>query len=122
LSDADFDQRYRHAGLPKMPGVSRKTIKSLSDHLSPSLNIMAPPQDESKHDGEGGAVVVVSDAVQPPGIAGADHIPLRLKITAVLLVSAIGFGAHWSSGVTGAMKSTLKKVYLTFGWTTWITL
>jgi hypothetical protein len=22
----------------------------------------------------------------------------------------IGFGGHWSSGVTGAMKSTLKKV------------
>jgi len=55
---------------------------------------------------------VVSDNVQPSGITGADHIPLRLKITAVLLVSAIGFGAHWSSGVTGAMKSTLKKVYI----------
>jgi hypothetical protein len=83
---------------------------------------MARPQDETKHDGEGGTVVVVSDAVQPSGIAGADHIPLRLKITAVLLVSAIGFGAHWSSGVTGAMKSTLKKVYLTVDWTAWTTL
>lgn len=37
-------------------------------------------------------------------------IPLRMKIIAVLLVTAVGFGSHWSSGVTGAMKSTLKKV------------
>jgi hypothetical protein len=73
---------------------------------------MALSQDESKHNGEGSTVVVVSDDVQPSGIEGAAHIPLRVKITAVLLVSAIGFGAHWSSGVTGAMKSTLKKVYV----------
>jgi hypothetical protein len=26
------------------------------------------------------------------------------------LVTATGFGSHWSSGVTGAMKSTVKKV------------
>lgn len=38
------------------------------------------------------------------------HVPLRMKIISVLLVTAIGFGSHWSSGVTGAMKSTLKKV------------
>lgn len=37
-------------------------------------------------------------------------IPIRMKIIAVLLVTAVGFGSHWSSGVTGAMKSTLKKV------------
>ncbi len=38
------------------------------------------------------------------------HVPMRMKIFAVLMVSLIGFGSHWSSGVTGAMKSTLKKV------------
>ncbi len=37
-------------------------------------------------------------------------IPLRIKLIAVFLVSFIGFGSHWSSGVTGAMKSTIKKV------------
>ncbi len=37
-------------------------------------------------------------------------IPLRIKFIAVILVSLIGFGSHWSSGVTGAMKSTIKKV------------
>ncbi|KAI5360628.1 putative major facilitator superfamily, MFS transporter superfamily [Septoria linicola] len=37
------------------------------------------------------------------------HVPTRMKIFAVLMVSLIGFGSHWSSGVTGAMKSTLKK-------------
>ena len=71
---------------------------------------MTRPETETKHDGEGGAIVVVSDDVQATGGEGATHIPLRLKIIAVLLVSAIGFGGHWSSGVTGAMKSTLKKV------------
>ncbi|KAF7192011.1 Major facilitator superfamily domain-containing protein 1 [Pseudocercospora fuligena] len=37
------------------------------------------------------------------------HVPMHMKVTAVVLVSLIGFGSHWSSGVTGAMKSTLKK-------------
>ncbi|EME41574.1 hypothetical protein DOTSEDRAFT_55365 [Dothistroma septosporum NZE10] len=36
-------------------------------------------------------------------------VPLRLKLLSIVIVSLIGFGAHWSSGVTGAMKSTLKK-------------
>lgn len=38
------------------------------------------------------------------------NVPWKIKISAVLLVTLIGFGSHWSSGVTGAMKSTLKKV------------
>lgn len=41
--------------------------------------------------------------------SGTDHIPIKMKLFAVLLVTAIGFGSHWSGGVTGAMKSTLKK-------------
>jgi hypothetical protein len=35
--------------------------------------------------------------------------PLKFKILSILLVSAIGFGSSWSSGITGAMKTTLKK-------------
>lgn len=38
------------------------------------------------------------------------HIGIGMRLVAVLLVSLIGFGSHWSSGVTSAMKSTLKKV------------
>lgn len=37
-------------------------------------------------------------------------VPIKMKLISILLVTAIGFGSHWSSGVTGAMKSTLKKV------------
>ncbi|KAK7744634.1 hypothetical protein SLS53_003520 [Cytospora paraplurivora] len=36
-------------------------------------------------------------------------IPWSVRIIAVCLVSSIGFGSHWSTGVTAAMKSTLKK-------------
>ena len=36
--------------------------------------------------------------------------PLKIKIMAILMVSAISFGSQWSSGVTGAMKSAIKKV------------
>ena len=43
-------------------------------------------------------------------IAQTNDVPMKMKLFAVLLVTAIGFGSHWSSGVTGAMKSTLKKV------------
>lgn len=37
-------------------------------------------------------------------------IPLRYKLASILFVSAIGFGSNWSSGITGAMKTTIKKV------------
>lgn len=39
----------------------------------------------------------------------SSKVPWSMKFIAVLLVTAIGFGSHWASGVTGAMKSTLKK-------------
>jgi hypothetical protein len=42
-----------------------------------------------------------------------NDVPMKMKLFAVLLVTAIGFGSHWSSGVTGAMKSTVKKVRYT---------
>ncbi|RAK80603.1 putative MFS transporter [Aspergillus fijiensis CBS 313.89] len=35
--------------------------------------------------------------------------PLVAKLIAVIVISCISFGSHWSSGVTGAMKSTIKK-------------
>lgn len=40
----------------------------------------------------------------------SSKVPWSMKVIAVMLVTAIGFGSHWASGVTGAMKSTLKKV------------
>lgn len=42
-----------------------------------------------------------ADGKRPP--------PLLAKIFAVFLISCISFGSHWSSGVTGTMKSTIKK-------------
>ncbi|KGO77362.1 hypothetical protein PITC_040160 [Penicillium italicum] len=36
--------------------------------------------------------------------------PLAAKLCAVALISCISFGSHWSAGVTGAIKSTMKKV------------
>jgi hypothetical protein len=40
-------------------------------------------------------------------------VPLQMKLLSVLLVSCIGFGSQWSSGVSSAMKSTMKKVRVT---------
>lgn len=36
-------------------------------------------------------------------------VPLKWKLASIIMVSAIGFGSNWSSGITGAMKSTIKK-------------
>ena len=36
-------------------------------------------------------------------------VPLSWKLMSVVLVTLIGFGSQWSSGITGAMKSTIKK-------------
>lgn len=35
--------------------------------------------------------------------------PLKWKLAAVVFVTAIGFGSQWSGGITGAMKTTIKK-------------
>ncbi|KAG6357355.1 hypothetical protein INS49_013231 [Diaporthe citri] len=35
--------------------------------------------------------------------------PLYWKLIAVVMISCISFGSSWSSGITGALKSTLKK-------------
>lgn len=42
-----------------------------------------------------------TDAKPPP--------PWSWKVTAIVLVSLIRFGSSWSNGITGAMKSTLKR-------------
>ncbi|KAH7309162.1 major facilitator superfamily domain-containing protein [Stachybotrys elegans] len=36
-------------------------------------------------------------------------VPLQWKLLSLLLVTVIGFGSQWSSGITSAMKSTIKK-------------
>ncbi|POR38316.1 Uncharacterized protein TPAR_01483 [Tolypocladium paradoxum] len=55
-------------------------------------------------------VVTVRDGVSVSSRdADKNPIPLKMKIASVIIVSMIGFGGHWSSGVTGALKSTLKK-------------
>ncbi|RAL15947.1 putative MFS transporter [Aspergillus homomorphus CBS 101889] len=42
-------------------------------------------------------------------VDGRKPPPLLAKLTAVVVISCISFGSHWSTGVTGAMKSTIKK-------------
>lgn len=61
----------------------------------------------SASDSEEHASGIATDE-RPNGPTGND-IPLTWKLTSILLVSMIGFGSHWSSGITGAMKSTIKK-------------
>lgn len=60
-----------------------------------------PTPSDSLHS-EDNTVVDNADGKRPP--------PLLAKLIAVFVISCISFGSHWSSGVTGAMKSTLKKV------------
>ncbi|PWY86073.1 MFS general substrate transporter [Aspergillus heteromorphus CBS 117.55] len=59
------------------------------------------PVESSSFNSADSAVVNNADGKRPP--------PLVAKLMAVVLISCISFGSHWSSGVTGAMKSTLKK-------------
>ncbi|ODM19358.1 hypothetical protein SI65_05976 [Aspergillus cristatus] len=46
---------------------------------------------------------------QPDRDDGKRYPPLIAKLFAVFLISCISFGSGWSSGVTGAMKSTIKE-------------
>lgn len=66
--------------------------------------VLAPAHDDAQGPTpDAGSTSDSNDEKQPP--------PLLAKLFAVLLISCISFGSHWSSGVTGAMKSTIKKVY-----------
>ncbi|EAW25717.1 putative MFS transporter [Aspergillus fischeri NRRL 181] len=55
------------------------------------------------------AVSSPTQAEHDTAVDGKRPPPLLAKIFAVFLISCISFGSHWSSGVTGAMKSTIKK-------------
>jgi hypothetical protein len=58
----------------------------------------------------GEVAIMSSSESASEGSGRSNYVPLRMKLISILMVTAIGFGSHWSSGVTGAMKSTLKKV------------
>ncbi|QGI68539.1 hypothetical protein CEK27_012510 [Fusarium fujikuroi] len=47
--------------------------------------------------------------ISQPENDGRQPVPLSWKLTSIVLVTAIGFGSQWSSGVTSAMKSIIKK-------------
>ncbi|KAH9215398.1 major facilitator superfamily domain-containing protein [Leptodontidium sp. 2 PMI_412] len=49
------------------------------------------------------------DSASSSSDSGLKPVPLSFKIASILLVSMIGFGGNWSSGITGAMKTKLKK-------------
>lgn len=53
--------------------------------------------------------VAVAISGEDPSQNGLAPVPLTWKLMSVVLVTAIGFGSQWSSGITGAMKSTIKK-------------
>lgn len=55
----------------------------------------------------------VDSPARPPSMMSSNEVPIKWKIAAIILVTGIGFGSNWSSGVTGAMKTTLKKVQYT---------
>lgn len=73
------------------------------DFVSKSaLEEVSEPTDDTQKSTSDTASSNSSDDKKPP--------PLSAKLFAVALIASISFGSHWSSGVTGAMKSTLKKV------------
>ncbi|CAG8036913.1 unnamed protein product [Penicillium salamii] len=71
--------------------IDTSVSKSVDVVAEPIHDVRTPEESEDKSD----------DGKKPP--------PLVAKLCAVILISCISFGSHWSSGVTGAMKSTIKK-------------
>ncbi|CAG7954808.1 unnamed protein product [Penicillium salamii] len=71
--------------------VDTSVSKSVDVVAEPIQDVRTPEESENESD----------DGKKPP--------PLVAKLCAVILISCISFGSHWSSGVTGAMKSTIKK-------------
>ncbi|KAL2884980.1 Major facilitator superfamily domain-containing protein 1 [Ceratocystis lukuohia] len=73
-------------------------------------------QSESDHEKNSSSekVIVGLDQITPsvssrPASVMSDQVPWKMKISAIILITLVGFGSHWSSGLTSAMKKTLKK-------------
>ncbi|KAI0153407.1 major facilitator superfamily transporter [Pestalotiopsis sp. NC0098] len=67
----------------------------------------APAAEKSVNDMN--ATEVTSPSCSSPSLNEKPPPPWTWKLTAVILVTLVRFGGSWSSGITGAMKSTLKK-------------
>lgn len=65
--------------------------------------------DTEKHLANAELAAVQSSPTGESARDGTTPVPLSWKLMSVVLVTAIGFGSQWSSGITGAMKSTIKK-------------
>ena len=82
--------------MPVDESVSKTVVDVVSEPAAKDKPI--PSEESSDNDNDNDS----DDGRSPP--------PLLAKLCAVILISCISFGSHWSSGVTGAMKSTIKKV------------
>jgi MFS family permease len=77
----------------------------------PSDGVVCPESDGEKQM----AIPASSSGESPPPsehdsrMEAGKKAPWTWKLAAVLLISAVSFGSSWSSGITGAMKSTIKK-------------
>lgn len=80
--------------MPVDESVSKTVVDVVSEPAAKDES--TPSEESSDNDNDS------DDGRSPP--------PLLAKLCAVILISCISFGSHWSSGVTGAMKSTIKKV------------
>ncbi|KAL5604873.1 hypothetical protein BROUX41_001796 [Berkeleyomyces rouxiae] len=74
-------------------------LQSESDH----------EKNSSSEKGNVGVVQIAPSTSSRPASAMSDHVPWKMKISAIVLITLVGFGSHWSSGLTSAMKKTLKK-------------
>ncbi|KAH6683553.1 major facilitator superfamily domain-containing protein [Plectosphaerella plurivora] len=73
-------------------------------HATDSASSVAE-QDALKHSIDEKTHEITSDEDED----GRVPVPLRWELASIVLITMIGFGSKWSSGITGAMKSTLKK-------------
>jgi hypothetical protein len=81
-------------GLSKAPSTQSTPVDGIEIKNDPSIEVASTSADSAD---EGQNLVVV---------------PLSFKLASIVIVSMIGFGSSWSGGITGAMKTTIKKVHL----------
>ncbi|KAL8409500.1 hypothetical protein RB594_007804 [Gaeumannomyces avenae] len=86
----------RSAADPR-PGTHPESLASEQVPKQPSPSSSAAAEKESEDEAEAEV-----EGTKP-------HPPVSWKVAAVVLISCISFGSSWSSGITGALKSTLKR-------------
>lgn len=112
-----FNSQVTHSCvlLPVIHSFSREHESAMTMELGPVVAVGSNETPISEAKKNEVTITTDPDSAQDESDAASEHSsslrppPLTWKLAAIVLVTCIGFGSQWAGGITGAMKTTIKK-------------